>query len=78
MLSQWVIKDYRSFPLLFQIAFRNGRKVGERFTDLEMKEVYLRHPEWLQYCGATEMTLEELAKEYASYGNKVLMVKEKK
>ena len=77
MNSQWLIKDFKVFPLAFQLGFRNGKKIGERLNDLEMKEVYLRHPDWLTYCGVSELNLEELAKEYASHGKKVLMIKKR-
>lgn len=73
----WSLKDFRAITLAMQIGFRNGLKVGERFTDKEFEEVALRHPTWIEKLGATELSLQELANEYSSHGKKVLMIKEK-
>lgn len=77
MNIMWSLKDFRAITLATQIGFRNGLKIGERFTDKEFKEVALRHPTWIEKLGATELNLQELANEYASHDKKVLMIKEK-
>jgi len=77
MDSLWVLNNFKSLPLLFQIGFRNGLKEGDRPTDKEFLEVYLRHPDWITYLGATELNRDELLKEYASHGKRVISIEEK-
>lgn len=78
MNAIYQINNWKAIILGYQIGYKNGLKNGERLTPKEWKEVARRHPDWLTYCGASELNLKELAKEYASHDKKVLMIKERK
>jgi hypothetical protein len=72
MNTLWNLIDLRAIYLVRQIAFRNGLKEGDKLTDKEFREAHLRHPDWIKVFGNTELTKEELIKEYVSHGKSVL------
>jgi len=63
--------------LIQQLGFKNGLKCGDRPTFREFYEAWLRHPDWLEPFGQTEMLPEEYAREVASHDKKVLLIKPK-
>lgn len=75
MNNIWQINNPKALILLFQIAFRNGLKIGDRPNNSDWQEVYLRHTDWIKHLGVTELNTEELLQEYASHGKRVLYIK---
>ena len=75
MNAIWQINNWKALLLSYQLGFRNGKKIGDRPTAKEFFEVQKRHPDWIEYCGATELNSDELVREYASHGNKILHIK---
>lgn len=76
MNTIWLVKNWKTLILLYQIGFRNGLKSGESPTDKEYYEVYKRHPDWLEPLGQTNIDLDMLTGELRERGLKVLNTRE--
>ncbi len=77
MNSIYQINNWKAIILGYQIGYTFGLKNGQQLPTEVWTEVEKRHPNWVKKLGCTELTKEELAKEYASHGKKVLLIKRK-
>lgn len=77
MNGTWQLNNWKALLLGYQLGYKYNIKPGQRLPTYIFQEISQRHPDWVTYLGATELTLEELAREHASHGKKVLYIKEK-
>ena len=72
----WQIKNPKILLLIYMISYKNGLKPGDRPTAVEFYEAWIRHPEWIEPLGSTNLDVDQITGELREKGLKVFNPKE--
>ena len=72
----WVLKNNKALILAYQLAYKNGKQEGSKDLSEEFIEVHKRHPDWLDFLGATDKDSDMLTGDLREQGVKVLNINE--